>query len=317
MNLKNSNQTGFTLIELMLVLVVITVMMISAFRTMQEKASAMQVQRVGEQIEDIMSGAQQFYLEYGAWPGSSQATATSDATTDMVSQGLISPLVNSPWDTPYSLCPIELDADTSTTAAVCVASSESKPIASNQAGFFVYLKVPSMAAAYQVAALVPNGVVFPVDGGFQVQSYVVSGTMSNANFIQFATQVEATCHGVTPATPQIPVPNCPTNWTPQIYAVPAGFSSMPYKSSNSGSWSVYNFQKLAAFYAIVKPVTSTSNSLIGWNIYAQSYQEDGVNYPCGAQALIAVFTRCVPSSQAGGNTGVTNNSVDWQVGNTQ
>lgn len=304
--------SGFTLIEMMLVLVIITVMLIAAFRTLQEKAMAMQIQHAAEQSIDILSGAQQYYLEYGAWPGSFQDQASDNASNDLLTEGLIAPITHTPWDSVISLCPIVLNSDTSSTPAVCPSPTASDPTPSAQSGFFVYFNTPSIASASQVADLLPNGQVFPVTGGFQVQAYVVAGTMINAQTIQYATQIQALCKGETPATPQIPAPNCPVGWLPQIYAVPAGFASMPYKSAYSET--VYNYQKLAGFYPIVNAVMNSSQTVLGWNITAQSFQEDGINYPCGAQALIAVFTRCVPKAQAGGVQGIVPNSVNWSVG---
>ncbi|MBI5447770.1 MAG: type II secretion system protein [Gammaproteobacteria bacterium] len=325
---------GFTLLELMMVILLMTVMMIATFRTMQEKAAAMQVQRATQDVQAILSGAQEYYLTQNVWPGSDGENL---AQTQLAGGGYISStLLNSPWGTTYSYCPLLLSAEN--VPAVCPAKPEA--VASMNAGFYVYFSVNNRAAASAIASLLPNGrvvsskaeassaaggefAVTPTGGGsttalYQVQTYVVMGTMDTRKFIQYANTVEALCPNasvgaavagggggyiikqtpVTGESAQVPAPSCPEGWTPQLYTSPSGFASSPSAisvvSQNGSSLQSVIYPSMSAYYVVPQKVMGENGDLLGWNIYTQAWQGGGggVSNPCGSQAIVNVFTRC-------------------------
>ena len=209
--MKNRNpqpQQGFTLLELMLVIVIITVMMISALRVLQGKLAAMRVQRAAEQIQSYLSAAQDYFVQNGVWPGSgmplsnnNNETAGTDAETDLIQGGYLTPISSSPWGTPYAMCP-QIATNNTPTQAQMIECPPQLPFVGQQANisFFVYFTLPQALSSFgsQVAALLPNGVNSCAqgeskDGMCQIQTQVVgpSEVLNLANYIKNVQVVQA------------------------------------------------------------------------------------------------------------------------------
>lgn len=145
-----NNKKGFTLIELMLVLVVIAVMLVFAFRMIRIKTEHMLVDRTSLQMQQIFEAATSYYIdqfqqvsstpnqplgEGGSWPSSIQ-----DLVNDTY---LPTNFVNvNPWGNPYSASPSP--ANTNVTPAIPLGRT-----------YIVTTTVPNSTIAMQIANSLP------------------------------------------------------------------------------------------------------------------------------------------------------------------
>ncbi|GEM_PF-4462267 len=370
-NTKSPLAQGFTLLELMLVIVIITVMMVATVKTMQERVAALRVQRAAQDIQSILSAAQDYFVAHGVWPGSGMSftsteanggAASHDAVADLVGEGYLVKVTNSPWGTPYQICPNIVEAGAASSVITCPAATLPLPASAENVSFFVYFSLPNglSSVASEVAGVIPNGVNSCTQAGqtgsaCQVQAQVIgpSGVLNMANYIQYATVVPALCYDDTSyqplsaanaeklkqalsaqnagaasvawpppsatkgGSPQVPAPgpkDCPATWIPQIYAVPAGFSSVPMMQTSSKGLAPVNdpstggqvYSPLAGFF--VSPVTRYTQSggkqvITGWDIYATAIQgagntgsAGGLISVCGGNAMVMALVKCTPPS---------------------
>ncbi len=93
---QRKNKEGFTLLEMLLVLVIISVIIYAAFGYLQQRTIQMRVDRTTIQMQQILNASLSDYVTNGSWPGS---VATMQGTFLPPS----SVTLQSPWGNQYSI----------------------------------------------------------------------------------------------------------------------------------------------------------------------------------------------------------------------
>ncbi|OGT36831.1 MAG: hypothetical protein A3F11_08595 [Gammaproteobacteria bacterium RIFCSPHIGHO2_12_FULL_37_14] len=99
---------GFTLIEMLLVLVIVTVLLVMGINYMQQKTTAMRIDRTALQMQQILNAGLAYYVSHGAWPPGIDSLACLQGNASAGSKCgiayLPSPLP-SPWNEAYEVYP--------------------------------------------------------------------------------------------------------------------------------------------------------------------------------------------------------------------
>ena len=148
----NDNCLGFTLLELLLVIVILGIMASMGIALYQRNAVDMKVQKTSSQIQQIMQAASAYYSDNGCWPGSTLCTTNPPSFNNYLPAGINT----NPWGNAY-----KWNAQ----------SSGQK--------FQVYSgNLPSPTFITQLTALLPNAAVDPANSN-QVLAEITTPTPLN------------------------------------------------------------------------------------------------------------------------------------------
>ena len=236
-------QRGFTLIEMLLVMVIIGMIIYASIGYLQRRAELIRIDRTSVQTQQILNAGLAYYVVNGKWP-----TQMNDLFGTYLPQPQGSTFNNS-WQQAYQ-------------------------IASTRDLLYVYSAITSKSAgvatleAGQIAGMLPlsytsaDGAGSPPNqsnacGTGSVKCYVVSAVnvpgrnLNNANAVGFAGLYH---HGGC-----VPVPTCPydssgTTMSPQVFVVPVSVSGTN-ETNSTNSPNVYPISSFTA-YAVKPPSRS-------------------------------------------------------------
>ena len=242
-------QRGFTLIEVILVLVIVSIIIVLGMNYMQQKTQATRIERTSLQIQQILNAGLAFYVLNGRWP-----TGLAELQPNFLPAGAIT---NS-WGQTYTVVP---------GPAIPSASGPLPP-----ALLYVYTSVTGSAAtgsAFASAAIIagklplgyttltnPSGAVpdrnTPCTTAtticFVTGSVNIPGqNLNNASAVNFAGVYH---HGAC-----IPVPNCPVDsggrtMTPQVFLVPIQVSGLSEnRTDDPNNRNIYPLSSFTAYAA--------------------------------------------------------------------
>lgn len=290
---------GFTLIEVMLVLVIVSIIIWASVGYVQQKALQMRIDRASIQMQQILNAGMAYYVSNGHWP----ATIGDLLGTYLPSQ------MKNPWGQDY------------TTA---VYSPPTTPPANPIPPLF-YVFAPTVqlsagtgsaaAAANVIAGALPLSYTTTNGGGSSTQPplegapcdvnssacYVVASVnipgqeLSNARSVNFAGLYK---HGGC-----IPVPQCPTDstgvvvMTPQVMVVPVSVSGV----NDEGSQNVY---PISSFTAYATGPAPTSPPVCAQSNFVQGGFDCSVAENVGQPAQ-AYWRACLQVVTEKGNVAVT------------
>lgn len=222
------NKSGFTLIEMLLVLVIIAMILYASIGYFQQRAQATRIDKTTATMQQILNAALAFYVANGRWPNDLNEMSSANGYLPNV------PLVN-PWGQPYQGQPGQANANPPP-------SVEPPPRL-----FFVWTQIPASNTASAVASQIagplplaystsdsntpPTTVTACAPGAAcqAVASVNIPGqNLNNANAITFA--------GLYHQGGCVPVPECPVDandvaMTPQIMVAPVSVGG--YNDPNS------------------------------------------------------------------------------------
>lgn len=256
--IKHKQQTGFTLLEMLLVLAIMGGVLILALNYGTRQAAQQRRDKTALQMQQILNAGLAYYTSYGSWPVPSgtcsfASTSTSNATlpsslTTLTGSGYLPSSVSSnPFGFSYKL------ACDSVTGGV----------------FYVITQFNNKANALIVAGEMPVAYLSDQYGNASTSGLYVTAqvtipgqNLNNARSVNFAGIYH---HGAC-----VPVPSCPgystvtrscnsgTNcMTPQIMVSPTSVSGV----SDSGSTNVYPITSFTAF--AYGPATNPKSCLTG------------------------------------------------------
>lgn len=126
------HKNGFTLLELLLIIILFSVIAMSGIATYQLYSTRAKVERTAKQMQQILEAASSYFIDYGCWPGDSSCPSNAPAFNQYMTVSAINP-----WGQNYSY------SNVSNTKKFQVLSGN----------------LPSSAVSAQVAALLPSAVI--------------------------------------------------------------------------------------------------------------------------------------------------------------
>lgn len=215
--LQKYKQHGFSLVEIMLVLVIIGGMIYMGTGYMQTRTRMIQIDRASAQMQQILNAGLSYYVSAGTWPAD---IATLQTAGYLPSTGVISP-----WGTNYTVAASSDSAVLTVTISLPAGYASGNTIAKVLAG-----KLPFGVSTDAVS---PGGATVAASVNIPGQN------LNNVGTVSFA--------GVYHNGACVPAPSCPaststTTYTPQILVVPVSVSGM----SDAGSTQVYPLASITA-----------------------------------------------------------------------
>jgi competence protein ComGC len=252
-----NKKKGFSLIEMMLVLVIITVMMAVYIQLNNQNTEQVRREKVAVQMSQILSASLAYYVNNGAWP----ATGTLTSSNALVSSGYIpsNNLTANYYNSVYTL-------STNTTSGTFSVATTLKGT----------LSTLNNINAGVIAGLIPLG---------SSSSATVTGTvnipgqnLNNAMAINFA--------GIYNATGCVPAPNCPSGMSPAIYVVPV---------SVNGDYTMPQYCSSATDPTTCVP--AKSSAITGYSAYAVGAPNNGSGqFPYTGSAFNPGTNGTIPST---------------------
>jgi prepilin-type N-terminal cleavage/methylation domain-containing protein len=297
---------GFTLIEILLVLVIVSVIILASINYMRQRALQMRMDRASTQIQQILNAGLAFYVANGKWP--------TNLATDLQGTYLPNVTFNNPWGKPYQIA------------------------APTPQLFYVYTQITTVssggasAAANIIAGMLPLGYTSTSGGtppatgsscGAGVNScYVVSSVnipgqnLNNARAVNFAGLYH---HGGCVPVPTCPVDSSGNTMIPQVMVVPASVSGV--NDADSTPSNVYPISSFTAYAtggtSSSPPACQSSSSAPAcggtdpagtryWRACLQVITEKGqvtsATPAWGQLVTLMAVTRCSVNNEAAGST---------------
>lgn len=313
---------GFTLIEMLLVMTIISAFIYASIGYIQQRTLALSIDKASAQMQQILNAGLAYYVSNQRWP--------TDITT-LINGGYLPATTPDPFLSPWSTSKYTL----SSTSALLTVSLELPTSLANQSvvGRVLAGKLPlaSSSTATTVPPCPPPPT--PCPAPYNTTTVTASVNIPGQN-LNNATAVNFT--GIYHNGACVPVPQCPTmpNGTamvPSISVAPASVSGM-----NDGSTDVYPISSFTAYATGPTvyvngsgsggpPACSSDNSnntacylsAVGgttvpsgnyWRVCLQVVTEKGsVKWSAGTAqyATVTALTRCsVPNENAGSSMGV-------------
>ncbi len=322
-------QQGFTLVEMMLVAVIISMMVYAGLNYTQQKTQQMRNDRASLQIQQILNAGLAFYVANGAWPNNIaclQGLGSADPACNSSTQYLPNSLT-SPWGQSYhvasnttnsSIAPQLLYVYTAITAqsAAGGAFANAKAIAGTLP--LAYTSSSTSTPPDPTSDCTASSLTCHV-----VASVNIPGqNLNNARAINFAGLYH---HGGCVPVPECPVDATGTTMTPQIMVVPVQVSGV----NDAGTNNVYPISSFTAYARGGSPLNTAppncdnssafntsadcSQEITGpaakayWRVCLQVVTEKGDVQTTrtdlwGNNATLMAVTRCAVSDEAAGST---------------
>lgn len=294
---------GFTLVEMLLVLVIVGVLVTAALRFTQERYLNLREEKTAAQMQQILNAALSYYVDKSTWP-----TSLTDLRNQnyLPNSGTPLPFSTTPWFSGAYTIAISNDRVFYVIAAIPAAmkNPNANSVALSIAGLLPLsytatnagslTAAPTAGACTAAACFVAAGVNIPGDN------------LNNLGGIKFAGVFH---HGAC-----VPAPKCPANTTPEIYPVLASATGL-YDNTTD----VYPITSASAYY-VANPAVNPADCDTGTqndNCQARQNGDPKQQYfrVClsvltqrGAPTLtdpangaIMAFTRCKPNSEPAGS----------------
>lgn len=313
---------GFTLVETLLVMVVVSVLLVMSIKYSQQKVLNMQIDRAALQMQQILNAGLAYYVNHGTFP----ADLSILQTENYLPTGTIA----SPWGgSGYSVTstntmltvklvlPTGLGAGSTNIAQILVGKLPMANVVSYQAAVPGGQPPPGHAWCEAPADPIPCLPGSPeIPAGISASVNLPGQDLNNATAVNFA--------GVFHHGGCIPVPNCPadatgTVLTPQVFVVPVSVSGLADVGSLTNAYPISSFTAYAKGPAAQGelPVCDGQNMSSGeacgfspsgnfWraclNIITERGNVNGVNMTLwGQNVTLAAFTRCAVSTESSGS----------------
>ncbi len=346
-NLQGKNK-GFTLVEMMLVLVIISAIMVTLIGYGTQKTAQLRRDKTASQMQQVLNAAMAYYVSNGYWPHNTAHTNYFVSSSDLVSKGYL---------------PATFAADPYVGAVSVLGDNQyyindnTAPSGTFTGTFTVFAPMPSQTEATLVSGMVPGGYVAASGASYAAAAMInVPGqNLNNARSINYA--------GVYSSGACVPAPVCPGTMLPQILVAPASVSGVydppgtpitnadytggtPSCTADSNPSSCTNVvvTPVTSFTAFAQgngsdPIPVNCDGSAGTACNAAASDPTGTNYwraclsvvtskgavvPSSSESYpnnhgllsgnIIAFTRCVPATKVGGVPTITESPVGTPIG---
>lgn len=282
--------SGFTLVEMMLVLVIISMILVMSIGYMQQKTLTMRINRTSAQMQQILNAAMAYYVSNGAWPAN---VACLQGTGSGCSQQYLPKVLKSPWGQSYdgkSLNAVFYAWTPITTGNATTANSYATSIAGG------------LPLAYATKDYTPpNQVACSTSTCYVVATVNIPGqTLNTATAVNFAgTYTHGGC---------VPVPECPvdkdgTTMIPTVIIVPISVSGVSYQ----GDSKIYPINSFTGYAMGNTPLDTTpplcTNSTSTWPTGSTDCTQHNTGTP-----VRAYWRACLQIITTQGDVSVTNDT---------
>lgn len=212
--MRNIKRKGFSLIEMLLVMVVMSALLVMLINYTTQKSDQLRRENIARELQTILNSALAFYVTNGIWPGMTVgAVKTSctngwlnfDNTADLQIQNYLPPQASMPT----------------------VAGNSYQFHCDQTTGLFsARVVVPLAADQTIIAGMVPLGSAQP-GNVVQAQVNIPGQNLNNARSLNFA--------GVYYAGSCVPAPTCPIGMKPNIVVTPSAVAGVSYPPNCTGS----------------------------------------------------------------------------------
>jgi prepilin-type N-terminal cleavage/methylation domain-containing protein len=236
-------EKGFTLIEILLVLVIVGILIFASANYVQQRALQMRMDRTSTQMQQILNAGLAYYVANGAWPANMAAL-----------QGTYLPpgALRNPWGNTYDISSTTalfyvytrvntVSAKGANAAATVIAGSLPMAYTSNSAG------TPPAAGSACSAADTSCYIVASVN--------IPGQNLNNARAVNFAGLYK---HGACVPVPKCPVDATGNTMTPQVMIVPSSVSGV-----NDADTNPQNIYPISSFTAYATGPSATPPACSG------------------------------------------------------
>ena len=290
-------EKGFTLIEIMLVMVIISVILYMSMGYLQQQTRNVKIDKSSAQMQQILNAGLAYYVNNGEWPAGGDSLACLQGTGAAGCLTSYLPVtMNNPFGGVYSA------AISNTNFSVSLAIPAS-------------LNVTGKAVAKMIAGRLP---LASVDAsGLVVTSYIniPAQSLNNSTSINFA--------GLYHQGACVPAPICPADQNgnpmePKVIVTPVSVSGLNDPSPSTNVYPISSFSSYATALtadsgsppacenATNSPACPTVNTGASyWRVCLQVISEYGdvskTNPGWGEHVTVAAFTRCAPTNEVSGS----------------
>lgn len=230
---------GFTLIEMLLVLVIISSILYMLFGYVQQKALQMRIDRTTTQMQQILNAGLSYYVVHGHWPVTTAGTAenltATTATNLLQTEGFLpaNVTISSPWAGSDYFIYTDTQNKLFYVYTSIVAGTATSGYASSAANIIAGTLPMAYSTNVNASPPTPGTPCVTAD----TTCYVVSSVnipgqnLNNAGAVNYA--------GLYKQGGCVPVPTCPTDpttgtpLTPQVVIVPVSVSGLNDPNSNA------------------------------------------------------------------------------------
>jgi prepilin-type N-terminal cleavage/methylation domain-containing protein len=316
------NRQGFTLIEMLLVMVVVSMLIVMGMNYYQQKVQEMRVDKATAQLQQILNAGLSYYVANGTWPTDLACLQGTGGGT--CTQAYLPATLKSPWGTDY----VALATTTNFYAYTSVTAASNAT--ANSTAMTIAGRLPLGYVANAVTATPPTAAACSGNTCYVVSSVNIPGqNLNNATAVNFAGLYH---HGACVPVPVCPVDRSGNTMIPSIIVVPAQISGTNDPSSSNvypiSSFTAYatapatqpqnpdNCDRADRYVAGASADCTSSANSAGpaanayWRVCVQVVTEKGDlrdtrasdPNPWGQDATVAAFTRCAISNESSGST---------------
>lgn len=329
---------GFTLVEMLLVLTVISAIMYGMITYLQQRTVQTQIDKTSVQMQQILSAALAYYVANGNWPGvvdnvaaipCLQATVAA-ASTCQNPYLPFSP--NNPWNLQYNAAPVG-PSGTMFAVWTAIPSSVNMPTSGSTIATIIMGTLP---LAYTSGD--PGTATTPPAQGTVCATTASKGSSPSVAPCNVVAAVNIPAQNLNTAMAVnfaglyhhggcVPVPTCPSGMTAQVMIVPVSVSGVNDSSPSTNAYPISSFTGYATAPSSDPPPACdpagassapvycsglASQPLPGtfWRACIQVVTEKGdvsttntnSNPPWGANETLMAITRCAMTSEPAGST---------------
>ena len=276
------NTRGFTLIEMLLVLVIISAIILMSVGYLQQRTLATRVDRTATQMQQILNAAMSYYVVNGSWPPSLACLQGQGGTNCAGTVVYLPPTMISPFGETYTVLPSASSATgaggTTVTVSplVYVYTSITSATASGSSVSAANIIAGKLPLSYTTATAPTSGTAPPPSDGTCVMSggggggggggpatcYIVASVNIPGQNLNNATAVNY--GGLYHNGACVPAPTCPVDkngqtMNPEIMVVPvsvSGVNDQPQPPGSGNTPVVYPISSFSA-YAQGDPTSKT------------------------------------------------------------
>lgn len=318
---------GFTLIEMLLVMVIISILLYASINYVQQRAQQQRIDRTSAQMQQILNAGLSYYISNGTWPTDintlqQQGYLTSGTLSNGWGEAFVVGQSSAPPQGTFGTPPpmfFVWTAVTQDSASSGTAAANANAIAGNLP--FAYSTSASASGSTPPAG--PGGSGYSACEASTKKCYVVAmvnipgQNLNNARAMNYAGVYH---HGACVPVPQCPVDTTGQTMKPQIMVVPVSVSGVNDPTNKQNVYPISSFTAFATEPGQNPPacpggeqvdcgVQGTAANAY-WRVCLQVITELGnVNVTntntgskaWGQYATLAAFTRCEVNQEAAGS----------------
>lgn len=236
-NKKVIRTAGFTLIEMLLVMVIVSTILFMGLGYIQQRTEALRIDKATLQMQQILNASLAYYVNKGEWPQSGIGGASTPDS--LMGTNYIPPI--SPFNSPWGIVYYGMSTPTNfyvVAGIVGTGAAVNAQVLAGRLGLsYTTATAPTTAP---VVTAPPAKTTCPAGSAtcYVVASVTIPGqNLNNANAVNYA--------GLYRNGACVQVPVCPSGTTPQIFVVPAAVAGANDRNNPNDIYPLNSFTAYA------------------------------------------------------------------------